>query len=97
MKRIMFIGVILCTLILSSCNSDKNIAIIGGTDDPTSVAVSGKDRDVIHEKEPVKMVNIGGSLYYDTGKDSELEARCGTLDGNLVKGADKYEIPQNDG
>lgn len=97
MKRIMFIGVILCLLFLCSCNSDKRIAVIGGADGPTRVAVSGKDNEVTYEKEPAKMVKIDGSLYYDTGEDSELEARCGTLDGNLVKCADKYEIPKSDG
>lgn len=97
MKRVLFISVILTALLFSACGSKNSIGIIGGADGPTSVVVSGKDKNAVYEKEPVRMVKIDGSLYYETDEDSELEARCGTLDGNLVKGAEGYEIPQNDG
>ena len=97
MKRVLFISVILTALLLSACGSKKSIGIIGGADGPTGIAVSGKDKNAVYEKESVRMVKIDGFLYYETDEDSELEARCGTLDGNLVKGAERYEIPQNDG
>lgn len=84
MKRAILIVMISGAFILSGCSGGK----IGGEADKNKI---------IHEKEPVRLVKINGSLYYETGEDSEVEARCGTLDGNLVKGADKYEIPLNDG
>ena len=93
MKRVLFISVILAVLLFSACGSKNSIGIIGGADGSTSVVVSGKDKNAVYEKEPVRMVKIDGSLYYETDEDSELEARYGTLDGNLVKGAEGYEIP----
>lgn len=43
------------------------------------------------------MAKIDDVIYYETGKDSEIEARCGNMDGNLIKGAEQYEIPQRNG
>ena len=48
------------------------------------------------EKRPVRMINIDGELYYDSGRVSE-KVRCGVLDGALKKAANENEIPYNSG
>ncbi|MBE5039069.1 hypothetical protein [Ructibacterium gallinarum] len=74
-----------------------SIGMIGGSDGPTNVIVSsGKESKYRSEKEPVKVVKVGGFLYYETGEDNDISGRCGTLDGHFAKAAEKYEIPQND-
>lgn len=74
-----------------------SIGMIGGSDGPTDVIVSsGKESKYRSEKEPVKVVKVGGFLYYDTGEDNDISGRCGTLDGHFTKAVEKYEIPQND-
>ena len=97
MKRIVIVGVIIGTLLLCACSNAKSIGVIGGADGPTNIIASeNKDYKAMTEKEPVKVVRIDGCLYYETGQDSDIEARCGTLDGNFEKTVDAYEIPQND-
>lgn len=93
MKKIL--PVILTALILSACDS-TSIGIIGGADGPTSIVVSGKFGEQ-YEKRPVRMFNIDGDLYFDSGLRSDLSPRCGTMDGRLVKSANEGEIPKNSG
>ena len=39
------------------------------------------------------MVRIDGKLYYDTGRESIMDARCGTMDGEITSTVDGTEIP----
>ncbi len=42
----------------------------------------------------IPMVRIDGKLYYDTGRESIMDARCGTMDGEItstVDGTGKYQ------
>ncbi len=80
---------------LSGCGA-KSIGIIGGADGPTKVVVSDDKGSTEYGRETVKMIRIDGALYYDTGKKSDVEGRCGTMDGAIKKGASENEIPQND-
>ena len=91
---------LLCSVIIiaamTGCDA-TSIGMIGGSDGPTDVIVnSGKESKYRSEKEPVKVVKVGGFLYYETGEDNDISGRCGTLDGHFTKAAEKYEIPQND-
>lgn len=95
MKRILLMGVLLGTLLLSGCMESKSIGIIGGADGPTKIYVSDENGEK-SEKKPVRMMKIDGELYYDTGKVSDMTSRCGTLDGALTKAADLYEIPKKE-
>lgn len=88
MKKV--ISAILCMVLLSGCA--QNVGIIGGSDGPTTIFV-GEEASA----QGVKMINVGGELFYDTGKDSSLIPRCGTLDGNLKMSVNEFKIPQNDG
>lgn len=39
------------------------------------------------------MVKINGELYYETGLESPLNARCGTVDGEISSSVSEYEVP----
>ncbi len=96
MKRKIGFAICIIALALSGCNAAMR-GIIGGADGPTAVFVTkGKKHKTDYEKDSVKMVRIGGALYYETGEDSDVEGRCGNMDGSFKKSVGKYEIPQND-
>lgn len=104
MKRIIVPILLLCCLLLASCKDDASIGIIGGADGPTAILVSdGKNNTVRmtfgeqYEKKPIRMFNVDGELYYDSGLVSNMTPRCGTLDGNLKKGVNENEIPHKSG
>lgn len=44
----------------------------------------------------IPMVMVDGFLYYDTGKESTLEGRCGMMDGEITSTVDASEIPTED-
>lgn len=91
-------SVMLVGLALTACMHGTNLTVfgvIGGADGPTNIIVGAFGEQ--YEKKPVRMINIGGMLYYDTGIKASEEARCGTLDGELSKAAKEGQIPQNDG
>jgi len=93
MKRFLILPILICTLLLASCNN-SNIGIIGGADGPTSVFVGNPDN---YEIEPVRMVNVKGELYFDIDEESDVEARCGVLDGEFTKKVGMFDVPKNDG
>ncbi len=47
--------------------------------------------DTMWDKIPMVMVN--DKLYYDTGKESALEARCGNMDGQITSTVDGTQTP----
>ena len=36
---------------------------------------------------------VNNKLYYDTGKESTLDGRCGVMDGKIISTVDGSEIP----
>jgi hypothetical protein len=89
--------VLVIALSVAGCQA-RSIGIIGGADGPTGIVV-GKGKDLKRyrsEKEPVKAIMLDGSLYFETGEDSDVIGRCGTLDGSFKKTVDKWELPKND-
>lgn len=102
MKRIISLSLIMCSLLLTACN-DASIGVIGGADGPTAIFV-GENNGTVKgqfgeqlEKKIVRMFNIDGELYYDSGLVSENTPRCGTMDGSLKKGVKENEIPHKSG
>ncbi len=92
MKRIFIALLILGCFVLSACNN-KSVGIIGGSDGPTSIIVNNENADAV--KKPIRMIKVDGKLYYDSGKVSDMPARCGTFDGELKQVGAEYEIPKN--
>lgn len=102
MKRILSIILLLCCSLFTACNS-TSIGIIGGADGPTKIYV-GENNGTVKgqfgeqlEKKPVRMFNVDGELYYDTGLESKITARCGVMDGELKKAVKENEIPVKSG
>lgn len=76
-------------------------------DDTFTIFLKEKDKDLpyfaskisdisqvqneIQETERIVMIN--GKLYYDTGKESTIEARCGNMDGSIISNVNSNEIP----
>lgn len=94
MKKV-FCLIVLLALCVTGCENNS-IGVIGGADGPTAVIVSDAYGQQL-VKSPVKMFMVEEELYYDTGIKSDIEARCGTLDGLLEKDAKENEIPKKSG
>lgn len=47
--------------------------------------------------EPIRIANINNKLYYETDQESDIEARCGVMDGNFEKNVDRFVLPKHNG
>ncbi len=45
----------------------------------------------------IAMIMVNGTLYYDTGKESSITARCGVMDGQIISTVSEDETPTQDG
>ena len=97
MKRIITLTLIMCSLLLSACDN-ASIGVIGGADGPTEIVVGkiknenkGQFGEQLEKKE-IRMFNVDGDLYYDSGLISENTPRCGVMDGELKKTVADGEI-----
>ena len=87
-------GAVLLALFLSGCSK------------PESIGVSPDPRGITRAEPPVQssaeeprvdripMVRIGGVLYYDTGRESTVQGRCGVMDGEITSSVEAWEIPE---
>jgi hypothetical protein len=60
-----------------------------------------QDNSVSEGGEPSKwdrrpMVMVNGEIYLDTGKESDINGRCGVMDGEITSTVDGSEIPVED-
>lgn len=49
------------------------------------------------EEAPPMLVMIDGQLYRATGQDSDIDGRCGMMDGQIGSSVERGEIPGQDG
>lgn len=63
---------------------------------PVSEADSVSEEDPVL-KDRIPMVMVDGTLYLDTGEESTVTARCGTMDGEIISAVDASEIPSEEG
>ena len=102
MKRIITLTLIMCSLLLTACDN-ASIGVIGGADGPTKIYVSENSSKVKGqfgeqlEKKPIRMFNVDGDLYYDSGLANDEVKKCGTMDGKLKKAGKENEIPLKSG
>lgn len=54
------------------------------------------DRSAEELRDLIPMVMVNGKLYYDTGRESTVSARCGMMDGEITSTVDANEAPSND-
>lgn len=84
-----FLTMLMCAaVVLTGCGHTETK--VGGADAPADITVTDG-------KTEIKLARIDGNLYYDTGEESKITARCGTLDGNLAKSVSEDEVPKSDG
>ena len=49
------------------------------------------------EEAPLLLVMIDGQLYRATGQDSDIDGRCGMMDGRIDSSVERGEIPGQNG
>lgn len=104
MKKILFIAIALCIVILSGCqNASRQGESIAGSD--TSQASDAKQPDTTdletgppastgenNNTDVPPCVMVDGIVYKDTGFISSM-AGCGTMDGKITSTTDSTELP----
>ena len=60
---------------------------VGGVDEPTNTTESW---------DLVPMIRVDGTLYLDTGLNSDIEGRCGVMDGEITSQVSGSERPTED-
>ncbi len=55
-----------------------------------------QDDHLVEEKKVPRTVKVNGTLYYDTGRLSTIEGRCGTPDGYIHSTVLPNETPESD-
>ena len=71
-----------------------NKFIAGAIADTTNNTVTPETNT---EKEIERIVMVNGKLYYDTGKESTIDLRCGVMDGKITSNVELNKIPtEND-
>lgn len=60
---------------------------------PTAPPIE-KNNKIVYDRIP--MVRVNGKLYYDTGHESTLEGRCGTMDGEIRSSVKPSQVPAED-
>lgn len=106
-KRLLCIFMISILLLMCACgnqevsNNPKDEEVVTvvetGADEEINNVVS-EDEEPITEisGDQIPMVMVDGLLYYDTGKESILEGRCGMMDGEITSTVDASQIPTVD-
>ncbi len=108
MKNKILVMVVACIafLIFTGCEKSKKDSGLDG--DPSGYdslpAGQGANAGEVSEQDPeevtigdkILMVMVNGKLYYDTGKESTLDVRCGMADGEIISTVDGSESPAED-
>ena len=97
MKYKIYKVLLICLIIfsLSACSSNHDEQTTEITVEPSEIALVEKGRYT--EADYPKMVIVDGKLYRATGKESDIDARCGTMDGEITASVDVTEIPSEEG
>ena len=93
MKKILSLFTLVSILLFCGCTYEK-AGITGNSNGTKSTFENSEKRN--YEISPVKIINVDGTLYYNSGLLSKITGRCGTLDGYLTQGTSEYNIPKKD-
>ena len=90
----LFCAILLTAFLLTGCTTEEGHDQQQGQplEDGLSVSESGEQA----QYDVIPMVMVGGRLYYDTGRESTLETRCGLPDGTIDYTVEGSEIPTQD-
>lgn len=108
-KRLLSAFFVSIMLLISACGKQEvsvnneteepEMAVETVTTDNTIEASDNENVEKIHTDENwalIPMVMVDGQMYYSTGKESSIEARCGMMDGEITSTVDVSEIPTED-
>ncbi len=93
-KKVLIISLVICSLFLAACQHDLPLNETAEIDEQG--VIKGQFGEQL-EKKPIRMFNVDGDLYYDSGLVSESTPRCGTMDGELTNTVSENEIPLKSG
>lgn len=93
-KKVLIISLVICSLFLAACQHDLPLNETAEIDEQG--VIKGQFGEQL-EKKPIRMFNVDGDLYYDSGLVSENTPRCGTMDGELTNTVSENEIPLKSG
>ena len=87
----LFCAILLTAFLLTGCTTEEGHDQQQGQplEDGLSVSESGEQA----QYDVIPMVMVGGRLYYDTGRESTLETRCGLPDGTIDSTVEGSENP----
>ncbi len=71
---------------------DYNYETINASEDELPSLYS-KQNSEKPEYDVIPMVMVNNKLYYDTGKESSIDGRCGVMDGEITSTVDGSQIP----
>lgn len=99
-KKLLNISIFSISLVFLLCACGNDIA---ETSDIKETETSTKEETFESEKTEestagglIPMVMVDGQMYYSTGKESSIEARCGMMDGEITSSVDGSEKPTKD-
>ena len=72
----------------------SNLRNMLGLDLDEELMLKQEEADAMYDRIP--MVRVDGKLYYDTGKESTIDWRCGNMNGEITSTVDGTEIPTED-
>ena len=88
MKRLF--ALILALALLPGCGASPSSA-------PAQTVTSSPSREEPAPDPLPRLVRVDGVLYRDTGRESPLTARCGTMDGEITSQVEAGQQPEEDG
>lgn len=60
------------------------------------IETESNESKIPKEKDQKRILQVNGKLYYDTGKESPIFARCGMMDGKITSNISENQIPSMD-
>lgn len=72
----------------------ENQEIISTLEEIIGLQFAGKPKEYLSDRRPMVMIN--GELYFDTNRESDINGRCGVMDGEISSTVDGFEIPTQD-
>ena len=104
-KLIALVMTLICVLCLVACSSSNTDNTTPNTETISNPVM--EEPAPLHETEPstnttenlndiIPMVMVKGKLYFDTGRESTADSRCGMMDGEITSTVESSEQPTED-
>lgn len=72
----------------------ENTEIINLLKEMMGLQFSGEIKEYLSDRRPMLMIK--GEIYFDTNRESDINGRCGVMDGKIASTVDASEIPTQD-